>query len=181
MSRTEHLVTVEEFERMPSAERYELVEGRLVPMSPVNFDHGRIVLQLAYLLKEHLKNRPEGVAVVEAGFTLASNPDTVRGPDVAFVRRGRAPAPGTRGFPRIAPDALFEVLSPDDRPGDLRKKVAEYIRCGVHLVVVVDPEKKTLVIHRREAQPLTLRDGNDVLDMADVIPGFTCRVSDIFE
>jgi len=183
MSGTERLVTAEEFARIPEddLDRYELVEGRLVRMSPPNFDHGRIVGQVVYLLKTHLKTQPTGVAVIETGFTIASNPDTVRGPDVAFVRQDRIPSPGTCGFPKIAPDAVFEVLSPDDRPGEIRKKIAEYIRRGVHLVVVINPDDKTVVIHRPGPQLVTLRDGHDVLDMADVIPGFTCRVSDIFE
>lgn len=55
------------------------------------------------------------------------------------------------------------------------------MRRGVHLVVVIDPDDKTVVIHLPGLQPVTLRGGHDVLDMADVIPGFTCRVSDIFE
>ena len=183
MSGTERLVTAEEFARMPEddLDRYELVEGRLVRMTPVNADHGRTVAQITYLLKAHLKNRPAGIAVVETGFTLASNPDTVRGPDVAFLRQEGAPAPGTRGFPRIAPDALFEVLSPDDRPAEVRAKIDEYMRRGVHLVVVVDPDDKTVVAYRPGTQPLTLREDSGVLDMADVIAGFTCRVSDIFE
>jgi Uma2 family endonuclease len=183
MSATQRLVTAEEFEQMPEDDRYryELVEGRLVRLSPVNFDHGRIVLQLAYLLRTHLKNRPEGVAVVEMGFTLASNPDTVRGPDVAFLRQERAPAPGTRGFPRMAPDVAFEVLSPEDRPEEVRTKIAEYLGSGVELVVVVDPDEKTVVAHRSGTQPVILRDPTDVLDLADAIPGFTCRVTEIFE
>jgi Uma2 family endonuclease len=137
---------------------------------------------LGHLLKSHLEKRPEGVAVVEAGFTLARNPDTVRGPDVAFIRQDRMPPPSRRrGFPAMAPDAVFEVLSPDDRPGELRKKIAQYLSSGVGLVTVVDPDDQTVVVHRSSAQPVTLRDGNDVVDFGDVIPGFTCRVSDIFE
>ena len=183
MSGTERLVTAEEFERMPEDDRYryELVEGRLVRMSPPSFDHGRIAGQVVYLLKTHLKRRPTGVAVCDTGFTLASNPDTVRGPDVAFVRQDRVPTSGTRGFPKIAPDAVFEVLSPDDRPGETRRKIVEYLDRGVRLVVVVDPDDKTVVAYRPGTQPLTLHEGSDVLDMADVIAGFTCRVSDIFE
>jgi Uma2 family endonuclease len=183
MSATERLVTAEEFERMPESTRYryELVEGRLVRMSPPNFDHGRLVLRLAYLLEAHLKNRPEGVAVVETGFTLASNPDTVRGPDVSFVRKDRVPAPGTRGFPRMAPDLVFEVLSPADRPGEVRRKIAEYLGRGVELVVVVDPADKTVIVHRSGTQPVIFRDATDVLDLADAIPGFTCRLTEIFE
>jgi Uma2 family endonuclease len=181
MSGTERLITAEEFERMPSSERYELVEGRLVPMSRPTFDHGRIVVQLAYLLKMHLEKHPEGVAAVESGFTLASNPDTVRGPDVSFVRRERVPARGARGFPRIAPDAVFEVLSPEDRPGEVRKKIGEYLGSGVRIVVIVDPRDHTVVVHRAGAYPVTLRDGTDVIDLDGAIPGFTCTVSDIFE
>ena len=106
---------------------------------------------------------------------------TVRGPDVSFLRHERAPAPETRGFPRIAPDAVFEVLSPDDRHGFTRTKVAEYLGRGVQLVVVVDPDDRTIVVHRPGGQTVALREDRDVLDIADVIPGFTCRVSDIFE
>jgi Uma2 family endonuclease len=183
MPGTERLVTAEEFARFPSDDRYryELVEGRVVRMSPPNADHGRLVAQITYLLKAHLKNHPAGMAFVETGFTLATNPDTVRGPDVSFLRRGSAPAPGTRGFPRTAPDAVFEVLSPDDRPGEIRKKIAQYLGRGVQLVVVVDPHDRTVTLHRPDAQIVRLREGSDVLDMADVIPDFTCCVSDIFE
>jgi Uma2 family endonuclease len=181
MSATERLITAEEFERMPSSERYELVEGRLVPMSPVNADHGRVVAQIAYLLKAHLKDRPTGIAVIETGFTLSSNPDTVRGPDVSFLRHERAPAPGTRGFPKIAPDAVFEVLSPDDRPGEVRAKIVDYLARGVGVAVVVDPRDRTIVIHRPGTQSFTLREANDVVDLADAIPGFTCRANEIFE
>src|SRR5262245_28456893 len=117
----ERLITAEEFERMPSDERYELVEGRLVPMSPVNVEHGSIVMQVGYLLKHFLKSHPIGTVVSESGFTLARNPDTVRGPDIAFIRSDRMPPPQARkrGFPAMAPDAVVEVLSPDDRLGEV--------------------------------------------------------------
>jgi hypothetical protein len=52
---------------------------------------------------------------------------------------------------------------------------------GVGLVVIVDPDDRTVVVHRPGAQTVTLREGSEVLEMGDVIPGFTCRVSDIFE
>ena len=115
MSET-RLVTAEELERMPEdpVNRYELVEGRLVRMSPVSFDHGRIVTRLSFLLSRHLSDTPSGVVVADVGFKLASNPDTVRGPDIAFLRNDRLPSRGTRGFLSEPPDAVFEVLSPDD-------------------------------------------------------------------
>src|SRR5678816_2505157 len=117
MSKITRLVTAGELERLPDdGYRYELVEGRLVRMSPVTFDHGRIVLRLGFLLSRHLEERPVGVIGTDIGFKLASNPDTVRGPDIAFVRSERVPARGTPGFLKQSPDAVIEVLSPDDRP-----------------------------------------------------------------
>ena len=81
----------------------------------------------------------------------------------------------------MAPDVVLEVLSPEDGPVEVRTKIAEYLGRGVELVVVVDPADKAVVVHRSGTQPVILRDATDVLDLADAIPGFTCRVSEIFE
>lgn len=183
MSQTTRLVTAEEFERMPEddLDRYELIEGRLVPVSPVSFDHGRVVGQLLWILKNHLKQSPSGVVVADTGFRLASNPDTVRGPDVAFLRNDRLPSRGTRGFLKSPPDAVIEVLSPDDRPSEMRRKVAEYLAKGVMVVVVVDPRKEAVTSYRAAGAPATLREADDLLNLDDVIPGFHCRLREIFE
>jgi Uma2 family endonuclease len=182
MSEIARLVTAEEFERMPEddLDRYELVEGRLVPMSPVEFDHGRIVARLIFLLQRHLQDLPAGVVVTEVGFKLAANPDTVRGPDIAFMRRDRLPAKGTRGFLKDPPDAVIEVLSPDDRPSEMRRKITQYLDKGVALVVVIDPKGATATSFRPSKDPVTLREEDDLLDLGDVIPGFHCRLGEIF-
>jgi Uma2 family endonuclease len=182
MSET-RLVTAEELERMPDdpLNRYELVEGRLVRMSPVSFDHGRIVARLLFLLSRHLNHTPVGVVVADVGVKLASNPDTVRGPDVAFLRSDRLPPRGTRGFLHDSPDAVIEVLSPGDRPADMRRKVAEYLDKGIAAVVVIDPKGATATAFRPTGAPAILREEHDVLDLGDVIPGFRCSLQEIFE
>jgi Uma2 family endonuclease len=181
MSETTRLVTAEELEQFPDDDyRYELVEGRLVRMSPVNFDHGRIVVQLAARLHGHLQNQPSGVVVTDVGFKLASNPDTVSGPDIAYLKKERVPAPGGRGFFKGAPDLVIEVLSPGDRPGEMRDKVEGYLTRGAAVVVVIDPDDKTAAIFRPRATALVLRSETDVLDLGDVIPGFRCQLREIF-
>ena len=182
MSET-RLVTAEELERMPDdpLNRYELVEGRLVRMSPVSFDHSRIVARLIFLLQRPLDGTGLGVVVTEMGFTLASNPDTVRGPDIAFLRSDRLPARGTRGFPKQSPDAVIEVLSPDDRPSEMRRKIAEYLAKGVAVVSVVDPRKESVISYRPAGSVVMLQDANDLLDLSDVIAGFRCSLREIFE
>ena len=181
MSETTRLVTAEELEKLPDDNcRYELVAGRLVRMSPVGYLHGKIALQFAALLVRYLEGRDLGTAVIEVGFKLASNPDTVRAPDVAFIRRDRIPPADPKGFWQGPPDLAVEVLSPDDRPADIREKVEEYLLRGVTLVLVVDPGNKSVMAYRRLSAPFALRAGDDLLEFDDIIPGFRCSVRDIF-
>jgi Uma2 family endonuclease len=181
MHEATHPFTAEELERRPDLRRFELLEGRLVEMSPVGFEHGHVVLQLGYLLKRHLRGRRLGAVGTEVGFKLASDPDTVRAPDLAFIRQDRLPPPRPRGFMNGPPDLAIEVLSPEDRPGEMREKVDEYLTRGVPLVVVVDPDERTVTLHPRGASATTLSALDDVLDLSLVIDGFRCRLEEIFE
>ena len=179
MSETTRLVTAEELERFPSDDwRYELVAGRLIQMSPTALPHGIVVARVLSILHRHAEANNLGVVVPEVGFKLASNPDTVRAPDVAFLRRDRIPA--RKGFVDGPPDLAVEVLSRDDRPGEVRAKIEDYLTSGVLLVLAIDPDDLTATIHRRLTPPITLS-GDDVIDLDDILPGFRCSVQEIFE
>jgi len=180
MSERTHLVTAAELERFPDDDyRYELVEGRLIRMSPVGFEHGRIVARLIGRLLQHVDTRKLGFIGTVVGFKLRSSPDTVRAPDVAFIRAERVPVESLKGFWTGPPDVAIEVLSPDDRPGDVREKAEEYIHHGVPLVVIVDPDTQTATIHRRDVAPETYN-REEQLDLSDVVEGFRCSVRTIF-
>jgi Uma2 family endonuclease len=181
MSDTTHLVTAEELEKFPDDDyRYELVEGRVIRMSPTGALHGWLVMRLGARLIGHVDTHRLGVLLTEVGFRLSSSPDTVRAPDLSFIRQERLPE-GTlpRGFWHGPPDLAVEVLSPDDRPSDVRTKVAEYLTHGVPLVVVIDPDERNVTVHRRSASPTALGVA-DFLDLDDVVQGFRCAVQDIF-
>jgi Uma2 family endonuclease len=182
LAMSEHLVTAEELEGLPEDDcRCELVAGRVIPMTPVGFEHGRVVVRLMMLLARHLERDDLGVVVTEVGFKLAANPDTVRAPDVAMVRRHRIPSPAPRGFWHGPPDLAVEVRSPDDRPAGIREKVDEYLACGVPMVVVVDPETRTATVYRTSLPAVRLSGDDAWLDLHDVIAGFRCRLHQIFE
>src|SRR5262245_39455225 len=150
------LVTAAELERMGSDFRYELVEGRLVPMSPVGTPHALVASRLLVMLAQHVRTHKLGFAVTELGCKLAVNPDTVRAPDVAFVRQASIPVSGIpRGFWAGPPDLAVEVLSPDDRPSEITEKVSEYLTSGVCLVWVIDPDERTVTTYRRLGAPST--------------------------
>jgi Uma2 family endonuclease len=119
-----------------------------------------------------------GVYAAETGFKLATNPDTVRAPDVAFVTRERLPPPGTTGYPALAPDLAVEVLSPGDRPGEVLAKVADWLSAGTRLVWVLDPERRLARVYRHDgSQTLVTEDG--ALDGEDVLAGFSCPLASI--
>jgi len=181
MPETSRLVTAEELEKFPDdGSRYELVEGRVIRMSPVGYLHGKTVVQMIFLLQRHISGRRLGVVFTELGVKLASNPDTVRAPDVAFIRQDRIPA-NARGFWVGAPDLAVAVLSPGDRAAEVQEKVDEYLRRGTALVVVIDPEDKTVAIFRPSTASTTLRSDHDLLDLDEIVPGFRCRLGEIFE
>ena len=120
------------------------------------------------------------VVATELGFELARDPDTVSAPDVAFIRRERIPPEEPRGFWKGPPDLAIEVLSPDDRPSEIRAKVEEYLTRGVSLVLVVNADERAVSLFRSSLPTITLK-ADARLDLDDVIRGFHCSVQEIFD
>jgi Uma2 family endonuclease len=131
--------------------RTELVRGQLVVREPASYRHGVVAARVlvhvsAWLEQDRIArgaSEPLGdVLAAETGFTLSRKPDTVRAPDVAYVRAERRPA-RMRGFPELAPDLAVEVRSPDDSAGDVLAKVSDWLTAGTQLVWVIDPARRS--------------------------------------
>jgi len=164
--------------RIPD-KRVELVRGVLVVREPAGLRHGRVAMDLARLLANHVDARGLGkVYAAATGFTLARNPDTVRAPDIAFLRRDRIPDPEPAGFPDRAPSLVAEVLSPGDRPGEVLAKVADWLSAGTELVWVIDPGARVARIYRDDGTEQILT-ADQTLDGEDVVPGFSCGLGAI--
>lgn len=178
---TKALLTSEELERIQAAtgKNYELVRGELYEVMPPNFRHGQIAGEIHALIRDWSRRTQAGSVTVESGFTLERRPDTVRGPDVSFVAKGRLSRDQARkGFPDLAPDFVAEVRSPDDGWAELRAKAQEYLRAGSRMVVLVEPDE-FIEVWRPGEEPLRLG-LEDELDGGDVLPGFSCGVTDLF-
>jgi len=159
--------------------RTELVRGVLVVREPAGSRHGLVTMNLGAELAVHVKHTAVGgVYAAETGFKLATNPDTVRAPDIAFVTRERLPPPSTTGYAALAPDLAVEVLSPEDRPGEVLAKVADWLSAGTRLVWVLDPERRLARIYRADGSE-TLVTGEGALDGEDVLAGFTCPLASV--
>ena len=174
------LMTADELLRTHLPDKHvELVRGVLVVREPAGFRHGAVSATLTKLLAHHVDAHRLGrVLAAETGFQLATAPDTVRAPDVAFVRRERLPSPEPLGYPALAPDLVVEVLSPGDRPGETLARVGEWLTAGVRLVWVVDPARRLARVYRQDGSE-TLVTEAESLDGEDVVPGFTCSLGAI--
>ncbi len=154
----------------------ELVRGVLMVREPPGGRHGAVAAELCREIGNHVHAHQLGTVYAETGFTLARNPDTVRGPDVAFVRNDRAENPVPVGFPEFAPDLVVEVLSPGDRPGEVLAKVGDWLEAGARLVWVIDPERQIARVYRQDGSESSITpDGQ--LDGEDVLPGFSCPLA----
>lgn len=177
---TSKLVTAEELLVLASRGRFELVNGKLIEMSPPGAEHGAVAMNLGSLIAEHVRRNKLGrVLAAETGFRLARNPDTVRAPDVAFVAQAHLTSPVPQGYLDRAPDLVAEVVSPSDDPDEVQSKIVEWLRAGAVVALVVYPRSKQIAVYRslRQVEVLTV---GDVLELPDVLPGFTCPVADIF-
>jgi Uma2 family endonuclease len=176
------LVSADEFARMPDpadGSRLELVRGEIVEMPPPKGKHGIVCSEVAWVLKNFVKPKKLGwVTTNDTGVILEKEPDTVRGPDVAFWSIARQPQQ-PEGYFLIPPDLAVEVQSPDDRRKDLRAKIKEYLFYSVPLIWLVDPETRTVTVYRGTMRGTEL-DETDALDGGDVLPGFSCKVADLF-
>lgn len=175
-------VTAEELLNMPDdGFRYELVRGELRKMAPAGSEHSISGIQIGASLFNHVNANNLGrVFGADAGFLLASNPDTVRAPDAAFVRRERVEEVGIpSGYWPGPPDLAIEIILPNDRYTEVYEKVDEWLEAGAGMVIVVNPRNRTATVRVAGANPVILNE-EDTLDGGEVVPGWRMPVADIF-
>lgn len=178
------LLTADDLEALSAATvdgtRYELVRGELRTMPPVNYEHAQITARLVRELGIHADaNQLGDVLAGDPGFTLERSPDTVRAPDVAFFTAARVPHPRpTRGFPELVPDLAAEVVSPSQTAAEIEEKIQMWLEAGVRLVLVLYPSRRSITL--RSGVEARVLSEHDTLELGDLLPGFACRVGDLF-
>lgn len=177
------LLTADDLLRLYSeGVRGELIRGVLHRTVGTGIEHGEIAVNIAILMGTFVKSGRLGRVVgTDTGIWLERDPDTVREPDIAFISAEKLPLDTrVRGYSEVVPDLVVEIISPNDRPVAVHDKAQMWLRYGVRLVLLIDPDARSVTVMPHDGPAQTLTDA-DTLDGSDVLPGFTCAVSDIFD
>jgi Uma2 family endonuclease len=185
------LMTTEEFLALPDdgVERW-LIRGHLRAksggklMTVRNRFHSRAMVRLAALIESWCSGQPlprGEVLCGEAGVILSRNPDTIVGVDIVYISAEVAARQSksttlVEGVPTLA----VEILSPSDTHEEVHEKVADYLRAGVALVWIVDPDDQTVRVYRPDARP-ELFNADHELSGEPHLPGFRVAVRRLFE
>jgi len=179
MATTNHITTAAQLLEVSGLGRSELVRGELIMMSPAGSRHGAVLARLTGRIVSFVDEHRLGTVFgAETGFQIQHDPDTVRAPDVAFVRASRMPADLPGGFFPGPPDLAVEVVSPSDRASEVLAKVQDWLEAGSAAVWVVDPHTRRVSVYR-SGEVVVLKE-SDALAGGDLLPGFSLPVAEIF-
>ena len=160
---------------------FELERGVVIEMPPPGELHGVGCGNVGWILGNFVRQRGRGyVCTNDTGVVLETDPDTVRGIDVTLYDEALKYGDLTPKYTRRLPKLAVEVLSPDDRPGKTMRRVAHFLRQGIPLVWVFDPEACDVTVYRPGKEPYVLTK-DDELTGDEVLPEFRCRVADFFK
>jgi Uma2 family endonuclease len=180
---TKTLLTAAELEQMPDVDsvRTELDEGELITMPPASFEHGGYEAEIIVILHDYVKRHKLGnVYGSSAGYRLTD--DTVREPDVSFVRSARLTSlkSKNKGFANGSPDLAVEIISPSDSIRQLMRKVKQYFAAGTHTVWIVYPDEQEVQVLEATGTDRWLK-GDDPIEAPELLPGFSVPISQFFE
>ncbi|MCB0212067.1 MAG: Uma2 family endonuclease [Anaerolineae bacterium] len=174
------LITGEDLLRMGNTERCELIDGRIVSMSPVGDSQAFVEFNLGAELRTFVRQHNIGrVLGGEVGIYIRRNPDRIRAADVLVVSKERLPQL-TGHFLEITPELVVEVISPGDRWQDVREKIADYFSIGVEQVWIVEPELRKILIYRSTTDIEEFQDSDELVGDG-ILAGFTIKISELFE
>ena len=175
------LMTAEELMQLPDDDlRHELINGELITMPLPGHPHGRIAARLMVPLGQFVLDHDLGEVYDVIGFQLSWNPDTVVGPDIAFISKERLEQDGdVTGYWQGAPDLAVEVYSPGYRPGKVRERISRLFSAGTKQVWIVHVKHSTVTVYRSESD-ITTFSGSDYLEAQDILPGFRLSLDKVF-
>ncbi|HYV37805.1 MAG TPA: Uma2 family endonuclease [Gemmataceae bacterium] len=180
------LMTAEEFyewANLPENDNkwLELVRGEVIELPLPQRPHGVICNNVAFPLTAYTRKKKRYyITINDSGVLLERDPDTVRGPDVALYDDANRFVDLHPKYGEFPPLLAAEVLSPNDRADRIMEKIMDYLRNGVRLVWVIDPERRTVTVYTPDDGPRVF-DETQTLTGNSVLSGLKCKVADFFQ
>jgi Uma2 family endonuclease len=181
MSLSNGSITANDFFQFHQNDNLELVRGRIEELSMPQGFHGSICARLVIAIGIYLNDRDIGQVISNDSFIrFQRDPDTVYGPDMAFFSYDRIPKDAFPiGLLEVIPELVVDVCSPSDSWAKLMDKVDDYLKAGVTVAIVVNPEKKAVHVYRANAVEQRFNI-DDEITIPEVLPGFTMQVTKLF-
>jgi Uma2 family endonuclease len=179
------LMTAEEFydwvSQPENADKwFELVRGVVIELPPTEKRQGVVCANVSYCLANYTIQHNKGyVTTNDSGVILERGPDTVRGPDVAVYDDADSFDDLHPKYGEVPPRLAVEVLSPNDRADRILPKITDYLRNGVALVWVVNPQQRTVTVYQ-PGKAVAVVAQDQELTGEDVYPDLRCKVADFF-
>lgn len=177
---TRRLYSPDDLLSMEDGDIYELEDGELCEV-PVGAESQLVAFELVRRIDDFVKERRLGLILPpEVGLRIfPGRPLHLRRPDGGFVGRGKLPGDRMpKGFLTVAPDLVFEAVSPGDTASYMQRKIQEYLGAGVRLVWILFPDTRTAEVYRQNGTVVYIHPEGE-LDGEDVIPGFRCPLVSI--
>jgi Uma2 family endonuclease len=174
------LMEPEDLLKLPDGDRFELVDG--VPLEkPMSAKSDRVTARLIGMLDRYCVEQRLGFVFVSTRYRCIPNkPNQIRKPDVSFIARGRFPndeVPDSDIF--LVSDLIAEVASPNDGYEELTARIMDFKAAKTRLIWVISPHTKTVLVRRLNGEIVEI-DAEGELSGEDVVPGFTCKVAELF-
>jgi Uma2 family endonuclease len=170
---------------------FELINGERQYIMPTVAAHNESMDGLYMLLRRHVDDHDLGFARNEATFILPDAHDSngvtgSRTPDILFITKDRIVAyraehPNWRDKPyMIVPDFVVEIISPNDKFSDIYEKVDAYLRDGVRLVWIIDPQARKAFVYTPDGDTERIAE-DGLLDADEVVTGFKVKLADVLK
>lgn len=157
---------------------YEIVNGKPEVKEMASLRHGATIMRLGARLQTHVETKELGsIYSPDTTFMIGQNQ---RLPDLAFLSNERMPEEDQLdGIAPIAPDLAIEVISPNDVLEKVTSKIEDYFAAGVRQVWLVSLRSHTVSVYDSPTKVTILTENEDLTSEA-ILPGFRCRIADIF-
>ncbi|HWE62789.1 MAG TPA: Uma2 family endonuclease [Chloroflexota bacterium] len=162
---------------------YEVVEGVLVRVAGSGNRATTLAAVLLAALLTFVRPRRLGRVTGADGVYKFPGAETGLIPDVGYYRADRVSLITDDDKPiPFAPDLAVEVASPSQDSDDMAAKARVYLKAGTRLVWVVWPQSGHIDVWHPGVLtgPVSTLRRSDTLDGADIIPGFSYPVADLF-